>query len=89
MKYETDVGCPEHTRWFVRESETEAITVWNNRAEPFGNSEELPLWFVKQLKEQLSYAEDEHSNATYGAPMIAEHIRLLNWVLSLKKQETE
>lgn len=71
-------------------SKEEVIAAWNNRVgEPIGNSEELPEWFVKQLKDQLSYAEDEHSNATYGAPMIAEHIRLLKWVLSLKKPEPE
>lgn len=82
------IRCPMcHAKSLECYSEEHAVVWWNRRSEPIGNPEELPEWFIQQLKSQLSYAEDEHSNATYGAPMIAKHIRLLKWVLSLKKPE--
>jgi len=81
MKYETDVGCPEHTRWFVRESEADAIAAWNNRAEPLGNSEELPLWMKEIITEKLMPGSRPWN---YETRVIMD---TLEWVLSLKKPE--
>lgn len=84
MQYEIAVGCPEHTRWFVRESEADAIAAWNRRAvEPFGNPEELPLWMKEIITEKLMPGSRPWN---YETRVIMD---TLEWVLSLNKPEKE
>lgn len=67
----------------TRESEAEAIAAWNNRAEPLGNPEELPLWMKEIITEKLMPGSRPWN---YETRVIMD---TLEWVLSLNKPEKE
>ena len=60
---------------------SEAIAAWNRRAEPIGNSDELPKWAKEAIEERI--------NQLYriGAPGFRHSVELLDWVLSLRKPD--
>ncbi|MDD2280249.1 MAG: hypothetical protein PHS80_00365 [Methanothrix sp.] len=64
---------------FTQEGIKSAITAWNSRVEPIGNSEELPEWMRKAIETEIEIQLSE-------CGLKAE---ALYWVLSLKKPEEE
>ena len=63
---------------------SEAIAAWNRRAEPIGNSDELPDWVRKKIWSELAPIPTKtqtHFDMGYKTA--------LQWVLSRRKPESE
>jgi len=70
----------------------EAITAWNTRAEPIGNSEELPEWAVKKIQNRISKIERDINSIKRVGPSVDREIfgamrAGLSWVLSLRRDD--
>jgi len=72
-------------------NELDAIAAWNQRAEQFGNSKELPEWLVKSIETKIEklYKYKIPPAPYYEAkyPYTDGKIEALEWVLSLKRDQ--
>lgn len=77
--YCQDCGCMP----FVDPSIHDPVDTWNSRAEPIGNSEELPEWLWAKIQVRIMIRNQE-----VMSPVEHALNDELKWVLSLKKDNS-
>lgn len=75
-----DLLALDRFKEFARFNNSNFISQWNTRAEPIGNSDELPEWVKKELIDAVVCAKDDETKGWNDA---------IGYVLSLKKPEDE